>query len=72
MNTNEQNFLKDVEERVGFSLSPEQTDYALGVLSNSMANAFFDFADADENAEKEEIRANYRELIRKQNRVVKG
>ena len=71
-NLREQDFLRRVEELVGFNLSPEQASYALGILSDTVAEANFNIAEADERAEAEEIRANYRDFIKRSRRVVKG
>lgn len=70
--TSEKRFLNRVEELVGFSLSPAQTDVALNVLSDAKAKASFDIAEAEERAEKEAIKSNYRRLLKTSNRVVKG
>ena len=72
MNINEQEFLREVERLVGFRLSPEQSGLALDVLSEVKAEASFDMAEADERAEMEEIRSNYRELRKRSGRVVNG
>lgn len=71
-NSSEQKFLKRVEELVGFNLSPQQAGYALGILSDTVAEANFNIEEADERAETEEIRANYRDFIKRSRRVVKG
>ena len=57
---------------VGFSLSPEQSGLALDVLSEVKAEANFDIAEADERAETEEIRSNYRTFRKRTRKVVNG
>ena len=45
MKINEQDFLRDVEARVGFNLTPKQRLDALQVLSDAKTNALCDKAD---------------------------
>ena len=42
----EKKFLKDLEQKLGFRLTPEQKDNAVRILSDAKTNAILDIADS--------------------------